>query len=298
MKPVLDRTRASSRWTPVILAVTLLTASAGLAQQAPDTDIWLATVDLRGRVPVMGMPMNLTDRVGYDNQPMFLGDGTLVFTAQHGEQTDIYRVMAMDQVVAFTRTTTSEYSATPVPGRDELSTIRVEGDGRQRLWAFPLSGAEPRLVLEDIEPVGYHAWLDDGTLALFVLGEPATLAIVAPGEQTARTVASDIGRSLHRIPGQSRFSFLQREGEEWRIRAYDPVAGAVEDLGAALEGSQDMAWTPDGRMLMAVGSQIHARGVDDTEWRLFADLEGLVGSISRMAVSGDGTRIALVAASP
>ena len=32
-------------------------------------------------------------------------------------------------------------------------------------------------MLADVKPVGYHAWADDHTLALFVLGQPATLQL-------------------------------------------------------------------------------------------------------------------------
>lgn len=279
-----------------VACITIAAIAGAVPQAPPDTDIWLASIDLASGVPVMGLPMNLTDRVGYDNQPAFLADGSLVFTAQMGEQTEIRRMLAIDRIVTFTDTAESEYSPTPVPGANEISTIRVEPDGRQRLWAFPLNGAAPRLLLESIEPVGYHAWLDDGTLGLFVLGEPATLVIVAPGAQEGRTVASDIGRSLHRIPGEQRISFLQREGEGWRIRAIDPATDEIEDLGPALEGSQDMAWSPEGRILMAAGSALYVRARQETTWRTVADLEGLVGQITRIAVSPDGARIALVAA--
>ena len=59
-------------------------------------------------------------------------------------------------------------------------------------------------MLENVKPVGYHAWADDHTLALFVLGQPATLQLADTRTGTARTIASDIGRSIQRIPANRR----------------------------------------------------------------------------------------------
>ena len=63
----------------------------------------------------------------------------------------------------------SEYSATPMPGRNAVSVIRVERDSTQRLWSVPLDGSPGAVVLERIKPVRYHTWVNDKLLALFVL---------------------------------------------------------------------------------------------------------------------------------
>ena len=43
----------------------------------------------------------------------------------------------------------------------------------QRLWRFNADGTSPQLILPDINPVGYHAWMDADQLVLFVLGGQA-----------------------------------------------------------------------------------------------------------------------------
>src|SRR6267378_1894361 len=95
-----------------------------------------------------------------------------------------------------------EYSPTPLPDGKGFSVIRVEADSTQRLWAFDRDGSRPRLVLDSIKPVGYHAWADAHALVLFVLGSPPTLQIADAGSPGARgeVLAHDIGRSLQRIP--------------------------------------------------------------------------------------------------
>jgi len=87
----------------------------------------------------------------------------------------------------------SEYSATVTPSRARFSAIRVEPDSTQRLWTFESGGTNPELLLPSIQPVGYHAWLDEDRLALFVLGNPATLQIASVSQDAGRVVAEDIG---------------------------------------------------------------------------------------------------------
>ena len=62
-----------------------------------------------------------------------------------------------------------------------------------------------------MKPVGYHAWVEPDHLAMFILGQPATLQVGRVATGKADVVARDIGRSLHRIPGTRLVSFVQRE---------------------------------------------------------------------------------------
>ena len=56
----------------------------------------------------------------------------------------------------------------------------------QRLWQFGADGRNPRLVLENVKPVGYHLWVDVRTLALYVLGQPAQVHLPVSREQRRR----------------------------------------------------------------------------------------------------------------
>src|SRR5205085_2981521 len=116
-------------------------------------------------------------------------------------QTDIYRYdIASAATARVTDTPEGEYSPTVTPDGAHFSVIRVEAGGTQRLWRFTLDGRNPELVLEDVKPVGYHAWIDDHTLALFVLGQPATLQLADTRSGKASEVARGILRSIQRIP--------------------------------------------------------------------------------------------------
>ncbi len=197
---------------------------------------------------------------GYDNQPMFSPDGTrILFAANHdGKQTDVFVFdRASGRVSQLTQTPENENSPTFFPaGIGEaggFSVVQSEMDKTQRLWRFNAQGKNPQLVLTDIKPVGYHAWVDADRLALFVLGQPATLQLARVSTGKGDVAASNIGRSLHRIPGTKLVSFVQREpSDEYWIKSIDFDSKKIDPLVKAVEGSsdRDYAWMPDGKTLV------------------------------------------------
>lgn len=277
------------------------TPDAPPAPTPPSTDVWLLDLSRHGDEWRVGAPRNLTARPGYDNQPSFTADGEAVLYTSIREdgQADVWRYdLARGTPARITTTAESEYSPTPVPTGREISVVRVEADSTQRLWAFPLGGGAPRLLLPEVRPVGYHAWADESTLALFVLGEPATLRIADLGSGQARVVAEGIGRSLHRVPGRRAISFVRKIGEtEWVIEELDLATERTARLARTLPGSEDYAWTPDGVLLMASGTALYARDPRrEGGWRAVADLGSAgLGTITRLAVSPQGDRLAVVA---
>ena len=293
----------------IAVAATLAAAQA----QPPDTEVFLARLTIEGSKITVSMPENISKSPGYDNQPSFTPDGAAVlFTSARGgmppggsaPQMDIYRYdIATKELSAITGTPESEYSATVTPDGKHISVIRVEADKTQRLWKFPLAKGEPSLVLTDVKPVGYHAWMDANTVAMFVLGEPATLQVGDIRTGKSEVAARNIGRSLQPIPGGG-VSFIQQAGQREQrtmtvseLTIQNGVATTTALISAPPGTTEEfVAWTPDGTLLMAAAGQLHAWRRGDTEWRSVADLAALgLKNVSRLAVSARGDRIALVA---
>ena len=287
------------------VAGTLLTAAlAGVAavagaQAAPSTDVWVVPLHQMGNTIRLGEPRNATQRIGYDNQPSFTADGkSVLYTVVESDtRADIWRFALPDGApTQVTKTPESEYSATPTPDGVSFSVIRVEADSAQRLWRFPFSGnGAPSLVLENIKPVGYHAWFGEHGLVLFVLGQPATLQLADERTGTAEIVASNIGRALVKVPGRDAVTFVQvvRDSGQW-IAELDVRTKAIRRLMRPPPGADFHAWTPDGALISASGSSVF-QWVDG-KWGQIADLGRWgVRGISRMSVSPKGDWIALVA---
>ena len=272
------------------------------AAGAPSTDIWLGWLDrgADGTLSVRDL-VNATDRDGYDNQPSFDPAGTAIYytAGVDATQTETFRYrLDADAVERVTHSTeASEFSPTMIPGQDAFSAIR-EASGLQYLWRYGTDGSELGPIFATVEPVGYHAWADDHTAAMFVLGDPPTLQVGDALSGEVQTVAQNPGRSIHRIPGTAEISFVRKvSDDEWWIERLDPATGATQRIAETVAaGHEDYAWTPAGEILMGAGPTLWS-WTPDAEWQRVADLDtDGAGDVSRLAVSPDGSRIAVVRA--
>ena len=271
------------------------------AAGAPSTDIWVGRLD-RGADGTLSLRdlVNATDRDGYDNQPSFDPAGTAIYytAGVDATQTETFRYRLDDGVVERVTHSSdaSEFSPTMIPGQDAFSAIH-EVRGLQYLWRYGTDGSELGPIFATVEPVGYHAWADDRTAAMFVLGDPPTLQVGDALSGDVRTVAENPGRSIHRIPGTAEISFVRKVADdEWWIERLDPATGATAPIAQTLPGREDYAWTPTGEILMGDGTSLHA-WTADAGWTEVAAVErDDAGDISRLAISPDGSRIAIVRA--
>ena len=279
---------------------TLILPAMVVAQTAPSaTDIYLVGIaaDQDG-VRVTSQPRNVTHRAAYDNQPFFLPDGKSFFytCVQEDGQMDTCRYdLASQSTHNVTKTPEGEYSPTPMPDGKSFSVIRVESDGTQRLWKFSMEGTEPTLVLKDVKPVGYQAWGDASTVAMFVLGEPPTLQVADIKSNKVEQLEENIGRSLHKIPGQRAVSFVHKTtDEEWWIKRLDLTSRKTSPIIRTLPGSEDYAWIPDGTIIMGKDNKLYTYTPGrDQDWQEVNELEGMTG-VTRIAVSPVGDTLALV----
>jgi Tol biopolymer transport system component len=292
----------------------LLLIALSLQAQAPaplpGTDIYL--VPLKSGLSSMkaAKPVPVSTVPGYDNQPSFSADGArLLFAANHdGKQTDVFLFTRDNgRVSQLTNTPENENSPTYLPAGagapGGFSVVRSEMDKTQRLWRFNASGREPELILTDIKPVGYHAWVDAERVALFVLGEPNSLQLASVKTGKGEVAANGIGRSLHRVPGTRQVSFVHREasGEFW-IKVIDVDSKKIEPLTKVVEGAtdRDMAWLPDGKtILMSGGTKVFSWTRGASGWtEVFDAAAHSLGAVSRIAVSPKGDAVAIVVAEP
>ena len=268
----------------------------------PATDVFIVSLADPAKWSASSVT-NISASPGYDNQPSFMRDSrSVLFTSNRdGKQSDIYRYWIADRkLTQLTQTAESEYSATVVPAGNAFSVIQVEADNTQRLWQFDLTGKSPALVLPDLKPIGYHAWIDATTVMVFVLGQPATLQRATPGTPEAEVVTGNIGRALVSIPGTKAVSFTTRDEQRgWWIKRYDADTRQIRTLMQAPTGGTGepyCAWTRDGRLYTASGTKILSWKEGESDWTVVGDLSSApLKNISRLAVSPDGRWLSFVA---
>ena len=300
-----------SKFISAVAAMVVLSAPGTVlpAQSAPpSTDVFLAPLRLQNGRPTVGRPVNITHRAGYDNQPSFTPDSrSLLFTSvREDAQADIYRYdLATRATSRVTSTPESEYSATVYGDGTRFSVIRVEADSTQRLWSFRLDGSDPRVLFETIKPVGYHAWVDSTTVAMFLLGRPNALVVADTRGGRIDTVARDVGRSLVPLPSGGGFSFVQRMADSsWVLMAVDVRGSGPERRTTAMPlvrmppEADYVVWLRPAVAITASGSALWLwRGSEKAgQWSKLADLGELgLRRISRLALSPDHQWLAIVA---
>jgi len=274
-----------------------------LGQSATD----LLVVDTQGKGGnLMLLPATanlLTNRPEYDNQPSFINDSELIFSAadEKGNHDLILYSFRTKKFTNLTKTPDrSEYSPSMTECGSYFAAVVVEPDGKQRLWLYPVTGDAPELLYEDIFPVGYYDWYD-AKAAMFVLGEPNSL-VYARAKGSVDTLDTSIGRTVKKRPGTAEITYIDRknslkspEGEQFAIASYNLKTGVRKTYGYALPGSQDFIWIDKSHLAMAKGDEVYVKPITKSDWISAGKIESVSHQgISRMAYSPEGNRLVLV----
>lgn len=269
-----------------------------LAQQPPGSEIYLFDLTVKKNSVQLSNPKNITNRTGYDNQPHFHPEKPLVYFSSADEtgRTDIMVYNhETGQTKKLTNTSEREYSPTVTPDRKFISCIIQRDNGAQDLAKYPINGGEPVVIIDNLT-IGYHAWIADDLLVLFVLGRPNTLRLYAISEKKDWVLAENIGRSLHRIPGTNDVSFIDKQGTQWLIKKYNHKTGSIETITPTLPNREDMAWTRDGKILMSDGADLYfiKSGKDSLWGRVIIPTGMEISGITRLAINASSSKIAVV----
>lgn len=286
------------RVLPMALALIGMAFSGStIAQGLPATDLWLAKIE--NGVP--GGPVKISQRSGYNNQPHFSDDGSVIYYTREvpgdaGAQTDI---AAYETNTSKTRmvnsTPESEYSPTPIPGRNAVSVIRADLNQKQYLYAINIASGNMELLLPDVEPVGYHVWVNEREVAMFILGDSFTLQTARLGTPGTTQIADNIGRSLRKHPESDEILFVDKNSEPWKIAAFNPETAATRMVMPLFPGNEDFTIDADGTYWTGNGSKLYQRSPSDTRWQLVADYSNAgVGKITRLAINLQTGQMALV----
>jgi len=263
--------------------------------QLPKTDLYMFTLLNNGNRITLKDPLYLSgfNPDGYNNQPHFINPKELYITTNLYNQTftdfiklDImndvyYRITATDSV--------SEYSPTPKAKNGYFSAVRVEKDGvTQSLWLYPNDHSnEGMRIFPNVDNVGYHCWLSEEDVALFLVDTPMKLAIGNIETQRVTTILENIGRCMQQDANGDLLFVHKISEEDWYIKSYNLHDRRATKITETLANSEYFSLLSDGTFLMAQGSKVYSMHPDrDTSWNEVIDLSSYdIQNISRLAVS-------------
>ena len=263
----------------------------------PNTDVFLFDLNINGGEIELSHFRNISDNDGYDNQPSFEDNNTILYAGTRNGQTDIVKYnINYESKIFINHTEGSEYSPLKIPGQRAASAIRLDKDGAQKLYKYNLRNGESELLIEDIV-IGYHIWQNEDIIISSVLEEGLSLYISDINKGTNTKVDSNIGRSLHKIPNTNLVSYISKKDENsWVIKSIDPTSEEIKNIVATLPKSEDMCWHPNGSILMGKDNDLYLFEPNkNLGWTKAVPLEKYkIKNISRIIVSPDGSKLAVV----
>lgn len=290
----------------LLIAVVLVSASIAAFSQA-GSEILLFDMKIKKGKIILSNPTNITNHKGYDNQPSFHADQPYIYYSSFNVdgRSDIRRYnFDTKETTDITQTTDREYSPTLTPDKQYLSCIIQRESGAQNLGKYPVDGGEPELIIDNMT-VGYHLWADNSHLALFILGDngaPHTLHYMRLPTKEDTVIASNIGRSFHRVPNERAITFIQKAEGGNKIQKLNTETMTVTEITSTVNKGEDITWTQDGKIITSDGTKLFvldskkpAAGWKQVEVAAGAEL---LKSVTRLAVNAKGDKLAVVVAEP
>ncbi len=271
-----------------------------IASAQLNTEVYLFDLAMENGTPILSNPKNISNNHGYDNQPSFLDDNTVLFASTRADQTDILRFNIEGGSTSSWITNTpagSEYSPLKIPSKQAISAVRLDLDGLQLLYDYNIKTGESQPIFPN-QKVGYHVWFNDQILVTSVLvDDRMDMVINNLRENTSKTIGKNVGRSFHKIPGSSLISYINKAPKTWEIWSLDPISGIKQRITEVPNQSEDICWLNRQTILAGVGKSILKFNISsDTKWQTVMkfDLDE-INNISRIAVNKTGNRLAFVA---
>ncbi|MEO7983205.1 MAG: hypothetical protein ABI688_03885 [Bacteroidota bacterium] len=254
-----------------------------------------------GKVILFG-GVNITNHKGYDNQPFFHPSTPILYFSSLNDsgRSDIkYYDYRKGGTTNLTFTAEREFSPTVTPDGKFISCIIQRDNGVQDLGKYPINNGRPVVLISNMK-VGYHAWTANDKLLLYVLADSVTNNLHYYDLSTRKDtiIATNPGRSLHKIPGQEAMSFIQKNiGKDWLIKRFDLKTCAISNIVPALPGQENLVWLNNNIILMSSGDKLFSYHVGtDKDWQPVI-IEGdiaLLKGLSRLATNTTNTKLAVV----
>lgn len=241
---------------------------------------------------------NISNNKGYDSQPSFYDDNTILFASFKDGQTDIASYTIKGKIKKFVNSSPNggEYSPERIPNSTNVSAVRLDKSGLQRFYEYDYKSGKHKELIKDLV-VAYPRWYDKNTvIAVSIVNDTLQLFVsdIKSGKNTL--VAKNVGRSVHKIPNTDLVSFISKKGSLWEVKSLNPKTLETKTIIKTPKAKEDVCWLPNGTLLLSYKNMILMHNPKtDKGWYNFHTFAGEnINNISRIMVNDKGTKLALV----
>lgn len=263
------------------------------------TNVFVFDITENGNKIELQNKTKISDNIGYNNQPYFYNDETILFVSAFNGNTEILLKNLSNQKVLQKSNTEigSEYSPQRIPNSKNISAVRLDKNGLQRFYKYNYKTKKPTEIIPNLK-VAYPTWYNKNTLVSATLvNDSLQLVISNLKKKTNLTIAKNVGRSIHKIPNSNLVSFIDKTNNKyWLLKSLNIETKEIKTI-TPIGKTEDITWLPNGTLLLSSGNSIYKfTPKKDNQPSLFYSFsDENINNISRMAVNKTGTKIAIVA---
>ncbi len=264
-----------------------------------NTEIFLYDLEIKASKITIKNAKNISNNEGYDNQPSFLNDRYILFASTRNGQTDIAKYdTRYDSKSWLNSTEGGEYTPLKIPNKNDISAVRLDPDGKQRLYRYNGSNGESSELIQGLA-VAYYTWFDENTVVSAVIEEEnLNLYVTNLSDGKSQKYATNVGRSFHKIPNSNLVSFISKENDsQWQIKSLNPSTGAIKLIANTINGVEDICWLDNKTLVSGKDNILYKLRLQrDNNWKQIADLkpDGIT-KITRLSINSEANKILIAA---
>lgn len=279
--------------------VFLLTFSLSFAQS--NTEVFVMDLDFNESEFKIDNFLNVSNNQGYDSQPFFIDNKQLLYARTYQNQTDIAKYHLEEKSLEYICKTAigGEYSPQKIPNTNYYSAVRLDSTGLQRLYKYDSKSNRSEILITNLQ-VAYYSFYDENTMLSSVLsGSNLDLVISNLSKKTNDTLLIKVGRSMHKVPNIKNTMSYTLVNDEGNMDIFQLDISSLESFFVAQLPTeiQDHIWLNESTLLIGSLDKLFLLDLfGNGDWKLVADLSKYqLKNITRLALSPDGTKLAIVA---
>lgn len=280
----------------LLLLIVLLYLN-GFAQTA--TEVYLFDIQKKGNtfsIVPNAKPENISNNVGYDNQPSFVEklQSVAFVSSRNKKSTDVFLYnLETAKTKQLTNNSQAEYSPKTTPDGNFISVVK---DVDQNLTQISLDGLVTEKLYTSKDSIGYYCWLNKSEIAAFTLSKPkVTLKLINIKNKTEKYLTDSIGRSLFKYRDGMVICQKLKKGS---YVSFIDKKGAIKQLIELPKNTEDFYLTTDGWLFTSNESRLMYCNVESKNktWQELANLLAMeISKIFRLSVNQDKTKLVFVA---